>query len=333
MGARGGVDLGGTKIQAVVVDRESNILGQSRRPTPREGGPPGVASEIVETLREAAREAELDPTDLTGIGVGSPGAIDSSAGTIEQARNLPDWIDPFPLGSFLSEELGPPVTLGNDVGVAVDAEAALGVGREYSSFIGVFWGTGVGGGVVLDGKQWMGRGAAGEIGHIVVRKGGASCGCGRRGCLEAYAGRASMEAEARREVGKGKHTKLFKIMEERGRNRLTSGVWARALRAEDHLAIKLMNRAVEALGAGIASTVNLLDVEAIVIGGGLGIRLGQPYVDRITEAMLPHLFLDDRPPAAQLASLGDLGGAIGAALLVEGATTAATSYPARAGSG
>lgn len=319
---RGGVDLGGTKIQTVVVDSEGKVLGQARRPTPREGGPLAVASEIAETLREAARKAELEPIDLTGIGVGSPGAVDSDAGTVERARNLPDWIDPFALGPFLSEELGPPVALGNDVGVAVDAEAALGVGREYSSFVGVFWGTGVGGGVVLDGQRWLGRGAAGEIGHIVVRRGGARCGCGRRGCMEAYAGRASMEAEARRQVRKGTHTKLFEIMEQRGRHRLTSGVWARALRAEDQLAIKLIDRAVEALGAGIASTVNLLDVEAIVIGGGLGLRLGKPYVDRITEAMLPHLFLDDRPPAVQLAALGDLGGAIGAALLVEGTMAA-----------
>jgi glucokinase len=105
-------------------------------------------------------------------------------------------------------------------------------------------------------------------------------------------------------------------MEERGRERLTSGVWARALKAEDKMAKKLLREAIEALGAGVASSVNVLDVEAVVIGGGMGVRLGEPYVERIREAMMPHLFADSRPPAVHLAALGDLGGAIGASLLV-----------------
>ena len=104
-------------------------------------------------------------------------------------------------------------------------------------------------------------------------------------------------------------------MERHGRTRLTSGVWARALEHGDELATELIDEAVAALGAGIASAVNLLDGEAVVIGGGLGMRLGEPYVERIREAMQPHLFVDERPPAVRLAALGDLGGAIGAALL------------------
>jgi len=170
---------------------------------------------------------------------------------------------------------------------------------------------------VLDGKPWLGRGAAGEIGHMVVRRGGARCTCGRRGCMEAYAGRGSMEARARKLVERGERTDLFEIMEERGRTRLQSGIWARALKREDPMAVELIDRAIEALGAAIASAVNLLDVEAVVIGGGLGTRLGAPYVNRIAEAMTPHLFVAERPPAISLAALGDLGGAIGAALLTE----------------
>ena len=213
--------------------------------------------------------------------------------------------------------------IGNDVDVATAAEFRRGAGRPYQSILGVFWGTGVGGGIVLDGKPWSGRGAAGEIGHVVVKIDGARCPCGRRGCMEAYAGRAAMEARARKELEAGAKTELFKIMEDRGRTRLTSGVWARALRHNDHLAVRLIDRAVEALGAGVASVVNVLDVEAVIVGGGLGLRLGQPYVDRIADAMHPHLFADDRPPAIHLAALGDLGGAIGAALLSEIAPTAA----------
>jgi glucokinase len=248
--------------------------------------------------------------------VGSPGAIDADAGTVAHARNLPDWDAPFPLARRLADELGTGVVLENDVQAAVDAEVALGAGRGYGSVLGVFWGTGVGGGIVLDGVRWLGRGAAGEIGHMVVKQGGARCGCGRRGCVEAYAGRAALEARARRAVQKGERTDLFRLMEKAGRTRLTSGVWARALAHGDPLATRLIDRAVEALGVGIASAVNLLDVEAVVIGGGLGTRLGDPYVLRISRAMLPHLFVSERPPDVRLAALGDLGGAIGAALAV-----------------
>jgi glucokinase len=321
---RGGIDLGGTKIQSVVVDAGGNVAGQSRRPTPTQGGPPDVVSELAASMREAAAEAGVETDALEGIGIGSPGKVDDEAGTVSGARNLPDWAGSFDVRGALEEACGTPVSLGNDVQVATDAEFELGAARPYQSVLGVFWGTGVGGGIVLDGKPWLGRDAAGEIGHIVIRQGGALCPCGRRGCLEAYAGRLAMELRAQRRARRGEKTALFKIMEERGRTRLTSGVWYRALDRGDPMARRLIDRAVRAMGAGIASAVNLLDVEAVIIGGGLGLRLGQPYVDRVREAMMPHLFADDRPPAVELAALGDLGGAIGASLLV-GARAAARS--------
>jgi glucokinase len=314
---RAGVDLGATKIQAVVVGPDHAPVGQARRQTPTEGVPPDVAAEIVTAVTEAAESAGVAVEELAGVGVGSPGAVDQEEGTVAHARNLPNWEEPFPLAASLGEALDAPVRVDNDVQVAVLGELELGAGKPYSSFLGVWWGTGVGGGVVLDRRLWLGRGAAGEIGHMVVKRGGARCPCGRHGCLEAYAGRGAMEARARELADRGRKTVLFDLMEKRGRTRLTSGVWAAALHHDDHMAQSLMHRAVAALGAGIASAVNLLDVEAVVIGGGLGTRLGEPYVERIAKAMQPHLFVDDRPPAMLTAALGDLGGAIGAALLVE----------------
>jgi glucokinase len=319
----GGVDLGGTKIQTVVLGGRGKVLGEAREQTPTSGGPEAVTAAIRDAMREAAEAAGVQPADLAAVGVGSPGTIDASAGTVAQARNLPDWDGAFPLAAQLGETLGTRVALGNDVRVATLAEFQLGAGKPYRSLLGVFWGTGVGGGLILDGKPWLGRGGAGEIGHTVVKVGGRRCGCGRRGCLEAYAGRASMERRARRLVERGDHhTDLFEIMQKRGRTRLTSGVWARALDRNDKLATQLIDEAVEALGAGIASAVNLLDVEAVIIGGGLGTRLAEPYVQRIREAMMPHLFVDDRPPAVHLVALGDLGGAIGAALVARKASAA-----------
>jgi glucokinase len=319
MAVRGGIDLGGTKIQSIVVDEGTEPLGANRIPTPKDGGPKAVAEAIAASLRAAALEAGLEPGDLAGVGVGSPGSIDEAAGTVTRALNVsPEWDGAFALRDELASRLdGTAIRLGNDVRVGTLAEMRLGAGRNHNSLIGVFWGTGVGSGVILNGRPWGGRGAAGEIGHMVVRLGGRTCTCGRVGCVEAYAGRKAMELRARKMVEDGSETKLFEIMEERGRQQLTSGIWARALEHEDRVAVHLIDQAVAALASGIASAVNLLDVEAVVIGGGLGTRLGEPYAERIRDEMQAHLFRDDRPPAVVGSMLGDLGGALGAALLVE----------------
>lgn len=318
MALRGGLDLGGTKIEAIVVDDANAIVGRARRLTPTEGGPPSVVHELEEAMREAASSAGVEPSSLAGVGIGAPGEVDQAAGTLARAGNLPGWEGVHPVAASLSGALGVPVRLGNDVRVAVEAERVLGAGRSYRSFLGVWWGTGIGGAVVLDGTLWLGRGSAGELGHVVVKLDGRRCPCGRRGCLEAYAGRAAMERTARKAEESGTKTKLFSIMKKRGRERLTSGVWQDALDDGDKLARELIDEAVEALGAGVGSVQNLLDVEAVVVGGGLGTRLGDPYVERIAAAAQPHLFVDDRPPAFVLTELGDDGGALGAALLVSG---------------
>jgi len=312
---RGGIDLGGTKIQAAVVDAKGNVGGESRHPTPTSGGPADVAEAMATAMREAAEAAGVETGELEGVGVGSPGDADERTGVVSGAKNLPGWDGSFPLGKTLQEGLGAPVRVGNDVQVATEAEFELGAGREFSTLIGVFWGTGVGGGLIIDGKPWLGRGAAGEIGHVVVKRGGAKCPCGRKGCLEAYAGRVAMEAEARRLHEEGHKTDLFKLMEKHGKPRLTSGIWERALDHGDKLAESLIDRAVEALGTGVASAVNLLDPEAVILGGGLGVRFGERLMKPLTDEMGKHLFVDERPPAVRVASLGDLGGAIGASLL------------------
>jgi glucokinase len=312
----GGLDLGGTKIQAVVLDGRRSVIGQARNPTATTGGPQDVILGLVSTMGAACADAGVELSELAGVGVGSPGAIDTRRGVVTDARNLPGEGAPIPVAAGFKTLADSRAYVDNDVTVGVNAEYVLGAARRSKSLLGVWWGTGVGGGIVLHGEPWNGRGAAAELGHVVVKIGGAECTCGRRGCMEAYAGRGAMEIKARRLHKRGRKTELFKIMEKRGRTRLTSGVWARALEHEDELATELIERALGALGAGVASAVNLLDPETVVIGGGLGTRLGEPYVERIREAMMPHLFADDRPPRVALAELGDLGGAIGAALLV-----------------
>jgi glucokinase len=315
--ARGGIDLGGTKIQAVVVGPDGAVRGAARRPTPQDGGAQGVVEGLVGALREAADAAGTEVRALGGVGVGTPGAVDAARGTVSGARNLPGFDGDVPLAGLLGQATGLAVRLGNDVGVALEAEAHLGAGADVRAFLGLWWGTGVGGGLVVDRRRWLGRGAAGEIGHTVVRFGGRLCPCGRHGCVEAYAGRRALELRARKLVERGRRTKLFRIAEKKGLDRLTSGVWAKALEQGDPLAERLIGQAVRALAAGAASAVNLLDVEAVVVGGGLGSRLGEPCAARIAAAMQPHLFRPERPPLVCVSKLGDLAGAVGAALLGE----------------
>lgn len=315
---RGGIDLGGTKIQAIVADERNKVVGESRRPTPTEGGPKDVATEMAAALKDAAKAAGVSSNDLLGVGVGSPGDVNEKTGEVSSARNLPGWEGSFPLGETLSSHLGTPVKAGGDVQVAIRGEFELGAGRPYKSIVGVFWGTGVGGGLVLDGRLWLGRGGAGQIGHMVVKEGGARCPCGRRGCMEAYAGRKAMEAKARKDAANGKNTKLFEIMEKHDHDRLTSGIWARAIEHEDPLAEHLLKRAIVALGAGIASAVNLLDPEAVILGGGMGDRFGASHEKELRNQMHKHLFIDENPPDFKLAELGDFGGGLGAALFFGG---------------
>jgi glucokinase len=327
----GGIDLGGTKIQAVVRGRRSAVLGQARVPTPRDGDPKAVIDAVGTALEAACVAAGCEPASLEGVGVGAPGPIDPERGVLEEAPNVAGFDRPFPLAARIAKRTGVSrVVLGNDVTVAITAEYALGAGRGRDSVLGVWVGTGIGGGLILHGRPWAGRGAAGEIGHTVIKRGGARCFCGRQGCLEAYAGRKAMEARARHEFEQGRHTDLFQIQKDKGRPVLTSGVWAEAVSRGDGLAMDLVERQVRALGVGIGSVQNLLDVELVIIGGGMGDRFGAPYIARIVEEMRPHLLQADNPPKVVGTELGDLGGALGASLLVEPVRTRASARKASA---
>ncbi len=311
-GAIAGVDVGGTKIQVVIADLDYRRLGESRAPTPATGGPPAVIDTIATLVAEALRDA--GSPRLLSCGVGAPGQIDREQGIVSRSPNLAGWMDPYPLVSTLSARIGVPVSVDNDARAGMFGEYRLGAGKPFRDVLGVWFGTGVGGAVILGGELRRGHaGAAGEVGHMCVRPDGRRCGCGRRGCLEAYAGRASMERRARKLRDRGVHTDLFKIMERQGRDHVTSGVIARALDHGDALAHRLVDDAVAAAGAGVASACNLLDVEAVVIGGGLGTRLGAPFVKRVAAAMQPHLFVDGEQSVTVVpAALGDYAGALGA---------------------
>jgi glucokinase len=308
-----GVDVGGTNIASLVLDDDDRVLGRAKLKTPTTGDRVSVVDVMAAAVHDALDDAGVAIGDVAAVGVGSPGVVVD--GTVGGASNVPGFQERFSLADLLSDELDLPVRVSNDVTAAAVGEHRLGAGKGTDDLLCVFLGTGVGGGLVLGGTPYQGGGGAGEFGHLIVRQGGAVCPCGRRGCVEAYAGRRAMTLAAERAHASGRSTVLFDVAEEKGKTRPTSGVFLEAFARGDDLVADLLDDAVEAMGAGIASAVNLLDVDLVVLGGGLADKFGAPLRTRIEAATRPLLFL--QPPRVRVvaAELGDDGGAIGAALL------------------
>ena len=303
-----GIDLGGTKVYGVVLEGDE-VRAEAKRKTPPGVGPDGVIDVIASVVRD------LGGTDaIAGVGIGAPGVVDHASGTVRRAPNLPGFDREVELGPRLSKVLGGvPVHVDNDVNVGVLAEHRLGAALGARDLLGVWVGTGVGGGLLLDGALRRGsNGIAGEIGHTIVHPGGRVCGCGFPGHLEAYAGRGSMEREARERHAHGTATVLVALA---GDGRMTSGVWAKALAQGDALAEELIDDAVVALGNAVVSTVTLLDLAVVVIGGGLGDKLGASFAGRIEQAARNALYIRGSSLRVVSAQLGDRAGATGAALM------------------
>ena len=311
-----GIDLGGTKVFGVVLEGDE-VTAEAKRKTPVGAGVDGVVDTIVGVVED------LGGADAAaGLGVGAPGVVDHARGTVRRAPNLPGFDGEVGLGPLLSKALGGVgIRLDNDVNAGVLAEHRMGTAQGARDLLGVWVGTGVGGGLVLDGIPRRGpSGIAGEIGHTVVHPGGRMCGCGFLGHLEAYAGRGSMEREARERHAHGTATVLVELADghrgsERAPGRMTSGVWAKALTGGDAVAEDLIDDAISALGTAVVSAVTLLDLSVVVIGGGLGDKLGPSFAARIEQAARDALYIRGSPLRVVSAQLGDRAGAIGAALM------------------
>lgn len=308
-----GVDVGGTNIEVGVVDDDHEVIDRAKLDTPTDG-----PDAVVETILSLIESLDEEPA---AVGVGIPGVVHD--GDVLTVPNLANWTEEVDLVEAIGGRLDVPVVLGNDVNVGLLGEWVAGAAKGVDNVLGVWMGTGIGGALVLDGRPFGGsRGAAGEIGHVVARPGGALCSCGRRGCVEAYAGRRQMTAVARAMVDAGRATSLFDIQDDEGKSKPTSKVWARALDEGDELTEQLIDMAIETLGLGVGSIVNLLDVELVVVGGGLAEKLGQDLADRIAAAAEPWM-LRPNPDLAWLpAALGDDSGVVGAAALARSSVIA-----------
>ena len=274
-----GVDVGGTNIEVGLVGDDHEVTERGKTDTP-DGGPEAVLDAIAALLEDLDGEP-------SAIGLGIPGVVHE--GRALTVPNLPNWGEPVDLVSALTDRTGLPVVLGNDANVGLLGEWLAGAAKPgRDDVLGVWLGTGVGGGLVLDGRPYLGaRGAAGEVGHVVVRQGGQLCSCGRRGCVEAYAGRRSMEAAVAAQVAAGRPSSLDSVRRDKGKAAATSGVWEDVLADGDEVANEVFATGIEALGAGIGSVLNVLDVDLVVVGGGLVEKLGSDLTDRIGAATRP----------------------------------------------
>lgn len=312
-----GVDLGGTKILAGVYDANLSLKGTAKFSTKPQRGPEAVLDRIARCVADAVDECDLSPGDVRAVGVGAPGTVNPETGEVVYAPNLTGWRQ-VPLVAELERRLGAPVAVGNDCNLC-----ALGIHRvEYHgkprSLAGLFVGTGVGAGLILNGQMHLGHSfAAGEAGHMVVQVDGPLCGCGRHGCLEALVSRTAILHRLQRAIQEGATTVLTEMLGP-GLEDFRSGDLRRAMRRGDALVGQVVLEAAQNLGVGVANLINLLNPEVMVLGGGVIDALESemmPAVIKSVEAnVLPGTLGGVRVVASKL---GDHAGIVGAAVLAQ----------------
>ena len=313
-----GVDLGGTSLLAAAVADDGRVLGRAKRKTRAERGAKEIIKRLEESIREALAAASLGPEDAAAVGVGVPGPLDPSTGLVHCCPNLgPSW-DNLPLADLLGEALGMPVSVENDVNVGAVGEYTYGAGHGARDMLAIFVGTGIGGGLILDGSLRQGaRFSAGEVGHMVVQAGGPAGGCGQRGHAEALASRTAIERDVRAAIRGGRPSVVSELMDLDNGRLMTAGIIAKAVQQEDAVVIEAMRDAQHYLGLLMSACVNLLDPEVIVVGGGLTERMGDAYLEPVRAVARQHYVNQSDAERVRIvqAALGDLSGAIGAAVV------------------
>ncbi|HXR66425.1 MAG TPA: ROK family protein [Ktedonobacteraceae bacterium] len=314
-----GIDLGGTKVLASIVDVTSGeVISSVRKRTKAEKGQDFISKRTVELAQEVLNEAQLpDGADIVAVGVGAAGQIDRKAGVILDAPNL--GVRNLDLGELLGQQFGKPVAVGNDVEVATIGELYYGSGRGYKNFVCIFVGTGIGGGIVQDGQMYTGvSGTAGEIGHVPIDAGGRLCGCGNRGCLEAYASRTAITKAIMAEIHHGRKSQLSDEAElqlKQGETIIRSGLLANAIKQNDALTIEIVTEAADYLGYGLASVINFYNPECLILGGGVIEAIDLLFERASNRALNVALSQPAHHTKIMRTKLGDFSGVVGAACL------------------
>jgi len=309
-----GVDLGGTKILAGVVDTKTGRLVASKKKKTKQATHTTLIERITSAVNEAMETAGIDRRSVGGIGVGAAGMVDRKEGVLLAAANL--GINNVPITEPLNEYYGVPTKLGNDVEVATLAEKYFGAGRNCEHFACVFVGTGIGSGIVVNGELIRGAtGTAGEVGHTILFPDGRQCGCGHLGCLEAYASRTAIAKVLKGAIDRGVTSSVAsKIDETKGI--LRSKTIAEAIDEGDKLVSGAIIDGARYLGIGLASVVNFFNPERIILGGGL-VEAVDLYFETVKEEVKARsLPIPGKKLKVVKAGLGDYAGIVGAALLV-----------------
>ena len=308
-----GVDIGGTKMMATVYNRNFEVLGTCRKKSKGKAKQGSTEGRIVTVLRAALEQA--GNPKIHGIGVGSPGPLDPNTGVIIDTPNL-GWKD-FPLADMLAAEFGVPVVVDNDVNVGTYGEWCFGDISDCRDVVGIFPGTGIGGGIIVDGKMVHGfSGAAGEVGHMTVALDGPYCGCGKRGCLEAVASRIAISKEI---AALAAREDAPYILENCGTDlaKIRSGVIAKAINAGEKMVEGVVRQAAYYIGVATGNLINVLSPEAVVIGGGLVEAMPELFMEEIrrgaADHAMPFLLKNVRILPAKL---GDNAGVLGAAQMI-----------------
>mgnify|MGYP003344097367 CR=1 FL=1 len=318
-----GFDLGGTKMLSVAFDGRFKPLARERKKTKGHEGVRAGLQRIIGLIEETLQLAEIPVDRLSGIGVGCPGTVDLDRGVIQEAANL-GWRD-VRIKDRLSEKFGCPVVILNDVDAGLYAEYRFGVAKDAHCALGVFPGTGIGGGCIYDGRILRGkRNSAMEIGHIQVRADGQLCGCGRVGCLETEASRLAIAAEAAKAAYRGEAPFLLTTA---GTDiaQIRSGVIAESIHHGDLAVEKIVRRAASWIGTAIGNVANLLAPDVVVLGGGLVEAMPEIFVEGVAQtARLHAMETYSRTMKVVAAKLGDDANAIGAAAWAEACSRSAT---------
>lgn len=310
-----GIDLGGTKILIGLVEKESGkVVSHIKKKTKKEKGPENIVRKMVEGVEELLEESGKSFTEISSIGIGSAGQIDRKNGIIIGAPNLDCYN--LNLKEILQDKFNIPVFVGNDVEVATIGEQKFGAGKGCTDFVCVFVGTGIGSAIVKNGHIIYGAtGTAGELGHIIVDLNGRPCACGAHGCLEAYASRSAIETRIEGALKKGRKSCISEYLEEG--KAITSSMIRKSIEREDELVTQCVSEASEYLSGGLASVINLINPELIILGGGLVEAVDYFYKQTIKKAKSKSLPVPAEKIRFSKTILGDYSGVIGAALLDE----------------
>lgn len=310
-----GVDFGGTKLYAGVFNHAFECIGTARKSTKSQRGVAAVIERTAEVVREAVDEADLTLKQVKGVGIGAPGAVDGEAGNIIFAPNLEGWKD-IPLKKELEKQLGVPVFLENDCNIAMLGVHVTELKAKPRSGVGIFVGTGIGGGLIVNGELYSGfNHTAGEVGHMVIDPDGPKCGCGNKGCFEALASRTAIFKRIQEAVKDGQKTVLTDMLGPDLED-MRSGHLRKALRKGDKLVDRIIEETAEYIGIGVANLVNVFGPEVVVLGGGVIEALADEMLAIIVETAKDYAMPGTMKGVEIFASsLGDEAGITGGAVL------------------